>query len=60
MNECFQCDKEIKDKTQLKIFHGKWFHKKCLRKLRKKAKKKYYGNLDQALKEIKENKRREK
>lgn len=54
MVKCYACQKEIKDKRKLKIYRKKTWHLKCLRKLRKKTKHKYQGNLDLAFKELKE------
>ena len=53
MNKCHACENEIKQKD-LKIYRGKQWHLKCLRKLRQKAKKKFVGNLDAAFKDLKE------
>jgi len=50
MDKCFLCKGNV---SFPKKYKGKSWHKKCLRKVRKKAKRKYFGNLDKAIQEIK-------
>lgn len=49
MEECFYCSKEIKEDQRGKKRGKHVFHIKCLRKVRKVAKKKFNGNLDRAI-----------
>ena len=46
---CLLCKKPLGENC--KSWHGKAFHVKCLRKIRKKAKNHFYGDLDAAVKE---------
>lgn len=48
---CTLCGKEIIDE-KASIFSKQFFHLHCLRKLRKKAKVKYGGNMNLAVKDL--------